>query len=140
MLYSGGDVWGYREMALSEPYRQMLRLPARNPIPPGSTPMEFEDLGYPTYDYFCSYGNAPDTYADELIPVVTDDGEPFISRMLIITVGDNAVDVQYSFDGIIVNVEKTMWRSDRQAHSLRAFRIRNHTPGAVAWYQFLAMR
>jgi hypothetical protein len=134
MLYPGGDVWGYREMAPSAPYRQVLRLPARNPIPPKATPLEMEFLEYPTYQNFTDYGDAPDDYPEDWIQI------GFPTRMIIVTIAENAVDIQWSYDGETVNVEKTQWRSDRQAHSVRAFRVRNHTRGAVAWYQVLGLR
>lgn len=95
-----------------------------------------------TFRYAVQAGNAGDAYAGVGTLTFTDaDGNAGVSRILDITVWDNAALVTMSYDGIIFGDDYEVDPDDppvQLPHAVRAFQIMNKTAGNVARYQVAA--
>lgn len=134
MGIGGGVFFGYREEAPVAPGgKQSLRLPSPNISPPQTSILEIERLKTPTYIYRSFRGSATDDYPDDLTQV------GFATRILIISVREGRLEIQYSFDGTAIQEENELRDHHRVIQSIRAFRVRNAIAGYIAQYQLVAM-
>lgn len=93
-----------------------------------------------TFRYDVAAGNAPDAFA-AAITFTDADGNAGVSRIIDITVWDNAALIRWSYDGVVFGDDYEVDPDDppvQLPHAVRAFQIMNATAGNVARYQVAA--
>lgn len=90
--------------------------------------------------YDVATGNAPDAYG-AAITFVDQYGAAGVSRLVDITIWDNAVELTLSYDAVTFGDDYEVDSDDQPVQlpqAVRAFKIRNKTAGNVGRYQVSA--
>jgi len=129
---AGGTFFGYREQAVASPRPPRLR-------PQGSvsamklSPLIIAGLAVPGYDYFTHAGDALDDYPSAWTAL------PWSCRMATWTIRGGFLEVQLSYDGVVVGDQRELRFSTTTLDSFVAYRVREFLPGTDTWYQLLAI-
>ena len=129
---AGGTFFGYREEEVASPRPPRLR-------PQGSvsamklSPLIIAGMAVSGYDYFAHAGDAPDDYPSVWTVL------PGACRMATWTIKGGFLEVQLSYDGVVVGDQREIRYSTSTLDSFVAYRVRKFEPGTDTWYQLVAI-
>jgi len=96
------------------------------------SPLLIESLAIPGYDYFARNDMAPRDFGSWTALT-------FQCRMAKWTLRGGPLEIQISYDGVIVGDQHTLRASTTTLDSFVAYRVRELVPGFHVWYQLLAI-
>ena len=127
-----GAFFGYRERG-PIPVRRPGARPQGSINPMKLSPVLMDWVGVPGYDYYSGNGDAPEDFASSWIML------PFQCRMATWTLNGGPLEVQVSFDGLVVGDQRTLRASTSTLDSFVGYKVRQLVPGFGSWYQVLAI-
>lgn len=126
--YGIGAFWGYREIFVAPLRPPMLRLGGAVNPPKLESPIR-QRVGIPGYDYRAYHGNPTAVYPESWTQL------PWSCRMASWMLDGGPIEVQFSYDGNIVQDTRVFRHSIMTLDSFRAFRVRLLVPGHLSAYR-----